>query len=143
MTEMTIQHEFLYNWAKILGKNSYVQFKGRLRDENSYCALGVACDLYDPEAWKEVGLSGIFEWHENIIRIKQSDIRTAMGFGDFISAELVSILNDKGFSFSNISKIVLHCLKENHPLRVINKDYKQFICPNCNFVEESHNVWRK
>jgi len=36
-----------------LRSGDYKQTRERLRDENGFCCLGVACDLFDPTKWDE------------------------------------------------------------------------------------------
>ena len=47
-----IHQQRLRLWAEILRSGKYQQAKGRLRRGNSYCCLGVACDIYRKETGK-------------------------------------------------------------------------------------------
>lgn len=38
-------------WIAALRSGAYAQTKGRLRNADGFCCLGVACDLLMPEAW--------------------------------------------------------------------------------------------
>ena len=45
-------------WVKALRSGEYKQTRGQLRNEDSYCCLGVACDLYSKhvlkkDAWRQ------------------------------------------------------------------------------------------
>ena len=45
-------------WVKALRSGEYKQTRGQLRNEDRYCCLGVACDLYSKhvlkkDAWRE------------------------------------------------------------------------------------------
>lgn len=52
-----IQTENVKKWVESLLSGKYKQDTGRLRasgkDGSSYCCLGVACDIMDPEGWSE------------------------------------------------------------------------------------------
>ena len=39
-------------WIQTLQSNKYEQSTKALRRNNTYCCLGVACDLHDPFGWK-------------------------------------------------------------------------------------------
>lgn len=48
--------QFIRQWIKLLLSGKYEQGTENLRSpDNSFCCLGVACDLYDPDNWKELG----------------------------------------------------------------------------------------
>jgi hypothetical protein len=38
-------------WTAALRSGKYKQAQGRLRRGDSFCCLGVACDVYDPSKW--------------------------------------------------------------------------------------------
>ena len=42
-------------WLCALRYGNYEQTKGRLRNDDGFCCLGVLCDLIDPKLWKKVG----------------------------------------------------------------------------------------
>lgn len=41
------------NWIPALTSGQYEQAKGKLRDNNNYCCLGVACTIREEVAWQE------------------------------------------------------------------------------------------
>lgn len=48
--------ELKAKWVKALRSGEYKQGRGYLRqvESNSFCCLGVLCDIIDPENWREL-----------------------------------------------------------------------------------------
>lgn len=55
-----MDQEFKSKWCAALRSGEYKQGEGRLRRGNTFCCLGVAADLIDPDAWYEE--KGGFLW---------------------------------------------------------------------------------
>lgn len=45
-------------WIKALRSGEYTQTIGTLRRDNSFCCLGVLCDVIDPSLWEVRPLTG-------------------------------------------------------------------------------------
>lgn len=45
--------ELLERWVEALRSGKYGQVRERLRYEDSYCCLGVLCDVIEPQGWEE------------------------------------------------------------------------------------------
>lgn len=45
------------SWLEALRSGRYQQGQGQLRWENSFCCLGVLCDIVDPDLWIQCGPS--------------------------------------------------------------------------------------
>lgn len=43
--------ESFKKWIAALRSGKYAQAQHALRNENGFCCLGVACDIYDPTRW--------------------------------------------------------------------------------------------
>lgn len=94
-----IDPEFKAEWVAALRSCRYAQGKGYLRTaENTFCCLGVACDLIDPNIWTEFNLHAY--QHGNGFVYMPSD-----SYGiDFEAAVHLSELNDKhGYTFHQIA----------------------------------------
>jgi hypothetical protein len=48
---MAIDPEFKARWVEALKSGAYTQCYSVLREGNRFCAIGVACDLMDPNGW--------------------------------------------------------------------------------------------
>jgi hypothetical protein len=40
-------------WVSALRSGKYIQATGALRNEDGFCCLGVLCDVYDSDKWRE------------------------------------------------------------------------------------------
>lgn len=50
-------------WCKALRSGEYQQAHRMLRVHDTYCAVGVLCDITDPSEWRLVeGSSRVFQW---------------------------------------------------------------------------------
>lgn len=82
-------------WVAALRSGKYVQGQNRLRSRhNTYCCLGVFCDLADPDAW-ESSTDGWF-WGD------RWDIAPIPFLTD-AQAERLANLNDRGSTFNQIA----------------------------------------
>ena len=113
-------------WVKALRSGEYEQTRGQLRKRDSYCCLGVACDLH----MKHVTGMDVWEKRNGILtayrqgQLLPENVRDWLGLssvsgefskpspmlGQFVKGlEEVSsliILNDSGGSFDNIADII-------------------------------------
>ena len=86
--------EFKAAWVAALRSGKYQQGRGALRKGDTFCCLGVACDLIDPHGWEEDDSFGM-GWNG----YESADL-------PFIDAEKANdlvILNDDGSSFEKIA----------------------------------------
>lgn len=58
--------ERLEEWIAALRSGKYQQGYGQLREFDSYCCLGVACDLYDATGWESVR-DGLFRQQDGAL----------------------------------------------------------------------------
>ncbi len=105
-------------WLKALRSRKYSQCKGQLREEddngNTYCCLGVLCDIYNPKGWGK-------EFHNSDTNLPQKVVKWAGLESDdpVLSAKeannpdaeeyagCASYLNDtKGKKFHEIAKFI-------------------------------------
>ncbi len=52
-------------WIAALRSGEYKQARGKLRDGNAMCCLGVLCDVADPRGWKEVASSWEYQGRDS------------------------------------------------------------------------------
>ena len=87
--------EFKAAWVAALRSGKYEQGRGALRTGDTYCCLGVACDLIDPIAWDG--------------RTWRDCAFDNIGLLPFIargSAETLADLNDSGDTFAQIADFI-------------------------------------
>lgn len=94
------QQENLKIWVAALRSGEYKQGRERLRYEDEFCCLGVACDLSDPTGWDKM-LYGEYEY-DGKSNYMPDDVRTTYGLEAADQHELGS-LNDKGMDFPAIA----------------------------------------
>lgn len=93
----------------------YKQTQKCLRDENGYCCLGVACDIYNKETGE--GYWGAFNQFlsgpETEYQILTYTVRDWFGFcskNPLVAlagtTEQLAALNDRGFSFAEIADLI-------------------------------------
>ena len=91
----------LDNWIAALRSGTYNQGRERLRlYEDSYCCLGVLCDIYDPKGWEQK-YNGYF-WYDSSSLLPSN-------LESFVSSrtqDILTTLNDRGASFSDIARIL-------------------------------------
>lgn len=101
-------------WAEALESGKYAQTKGRLHDDNGYCCLGVACDLYAKEQnlrWARIGVD-VYDFDGKIGLLPDS-VASWLGVtstsGDFQedgSYESLAGKNDQDATFAEIAAII-------------------------------------
>lgn len=107
--------EFIKKWIAALRSGEYKQTISCLHDANGFCCYGVACDLEDPNAWREcdnVMLNNSpYRWNNGpkdwAILMPPSRIMSKLGFDvDYQSmqnGQNFATMNDKGSSFEEIA----------------------------------------
>lgn len=113
------------NLINSLKSNRYKQGKGVLHQGDSFCCLGVACDLIDKDRWEEskdddlsdcytyMGLDGTLP---KAIQIKYGFWGDNADLAREYTGERIrslTNLNDNGRSFKDIANIIEHELKKN------------------------------
>lgn len=104
-------------WVVALRSGAYQQGKMALRTGNTFCCLGVLCDLHDPDGWSEVTLRGECRYAgetafpplfvmDGVLNGIVSDIPESLNDEDFSSptaGEVLAELNDTGATFDEIA----------------------------------------
>lgn len=105
-------------WLKALRSGEYIQARAALRNKDSYCCLGVLCDLYR----KEVG----GEWIEEYTNFDQTFIAEGISESYFLPLQVqewaglsshrgwessdredsLADMNDTGRSFEEIAQVI-------------------------------------
>ena len=112
------QKQHRQDWVKALRSGDYQQAQGTLRKGDSFCCLGVACDISGVDEWRKVETNDGTFYYEYLVGNWQSlavEIADYYGmrdgFGGFwidpgnkISS--LSTLNDRGLSFDEIANII-------------------------------------
>lgn len=99
-------------WLKALRSGKYKQGKYQLRREDSFCCLGVLCDIHSKEqgiSWEE-STSGTNEISENsgnfeILLPPKVELWSGLANNDVLR-QLVSKNDDEGASFKEIADII-------------------------------------
>ena len=88
-------------WIAALRGGEYVQGKNRLRSRDTYCCLGVLCDLHAKETgwtWDRDWYIGVFE-HPPAIVLRWAGLSAR-------DAKELALENDLGKSFSEIANMI-------------------------------------
>ncbi len=89
-------------WIRALISDEYIQGKGQLREGNSFCCLGVLCDIYDKNRW----MNDSYVYTEGLQRaFPPNDVQNAAWLSDKAGSTLAS-MNDNGASFSTIARYI-------------------------------------
>ena len=95
--------EFKAKWVAALRSGKYKQGRGALRKGDTFCCLGVACDLIDKDGWED----GTFGMGWNGTGCESTDLP----FINSDEAISLSELNDKErLSFKEIADYIEHNL---------------------------------
>ena len=96
-------------WLEALRSGAYTQGRHQLRSGNSYCCLGVLCDLHS----KETGTSWEGERYIEELNGTPRTVADWAGLSDAVPTVLyerhrfsLSQLNDCGYSFEDIADII-------------------------------------
>ena len=111
-----VQRQNRQEWVTALRSGDYKQTSGILRDENGYCCLGVACDLYDSTKWVKVVIDGGVEYEymgDNAVLPDEIQLHYGLSYrtGSFRVNERLpsnSLIeeNDDSTPFSTIADII-------------------------------------
>ena len=99
-------------WVEALRSGKYEQGRHRLRDnENGFCCLGVACDVFGPDDWDGLKFLGEVSYlPPAVMEFFGISDRRAFYRHDLMKTTLAD-QNDKGKSFAEIADII-----ESEPL---------------------------
>lgn len=101
-------NDFAKRWVAALRSGEYQQTRGTLRDDNGFCCLGVACDLYyGRDRWES--RNGLGYFISDMCTSLPDDVRRALGLRDVegnYSHGSLMLLNDEGATFSEIVDII-------------------------------------
>lgn len=103
-----IDKELLKRWIDALRSRKYKQGKGCLRSKNNtYCCVGVLCDLYDQTRWtSETNFLEQYEYNSPVGEFHQTvptNIRNQIGLSDGLFSSLYK-MNDNGAKFYQIAR---------------------------------------
>ena len=92
--------------VKALRSGEYQQTRNQLRKDDSFCCLGVACDISGLGNWSEsvYGKTKVFIYAENS-GVMPSFVMDFYGF-THKGAIILSNMNDSGSSFEEISVVI-------------------------------------
>lgn len=102
--------ELKAKWLEALRSGKYDQTSGQLRQGNSFCCLGVLCDIFSPSGWD--ASDGTYEWvygegpdesHE--VGVLPSSFKVEYGIDTDIEARLIE-MNDDGVPFDRIANYI-------------------------------------
>lgn len=106
-------------WAQALESGEYTQGRHRLRGGDTYCCLGVACDVYRKETGNGVWMDNEYiPGHYRFVASTQSslsvlpaEVSTYLGLSEadadpFISGAALSAHNDNMATFAQIAKMI-------------------------------------
>lgn len=111
-------NENVKKWVNALRSGNFSQTKSKLKDDNGYCCLGIACELYAEENgldWKYDDLYGGYVFDGELETLPDSVV-TWLGLGTangtFVEPEkdyqtvTLSELNDTGYDFDYIADVI-------------------------------------
>lgn len=97
-------------WVKALKSGKYKQTSGTLQDEDGYCCLGVACKLYEKKTGKKLEKNDRGFYCDATLRGKFTKVRKWLRLhfsdGEYGCNDNLTDLNDSGYSFKEIAKII-------------------------------------
>lgn len=93
-------------WIKALNSGKYAQGKGRLRQEDNFCCLGVLCDLYDEKGWKKWSDGYSYRGDSAVLPSAVSDWAGLINDNPNIGRGSLSNLNDSGKTFKEIANLI-------------------------------------
>jgi hypothetical protein len=115
-----LNRDFIFKWISAMTGGDYEQGQKYLRPTTeTYCCLGVACDLYDPNGWVAAE-EGEIEWGYAVDVETEEEERSDTGLPrkvlDHIGLtkeqeSMLMELNDEGASFVAIANMLRYFLK--------------------------------
>lgn len=100
----------LEEWIAALRSGKYKQGRAALRNaDDTYCCMGVLCDLYNADAWSMTSPMRPFYWRSGSLAYAPNEIvRETLGVRDFATADRVqgqlAQMNDNVTSFLVIAE---------------------------------------
>lgn len=97
-----INKAFLKRWVAALRSGEYQQCRFFLKKENSFCCLGVACDIYAKETnnnWDDNRMLG------NSTCIPDT-ISSMIGISLYYQTKLMSLNDEKNKNFNEIADVI-------------------------------------
>jgi hypothetical protein len=95
---MTPNKENIKLWVLALRSGKYTQGIGQLKYNNTFCCLGVVCDIYDPSKWRE-------DYYFNDPFYLPLSVQSWLGIEIDDTTPLIK-LNDEGVSFEIIADYI-------------------------------------
>ena len=86
-----------------LRSGQYKQNTGCLRFEDTFCALGVALDIYDPTGWREPDDETQNPWH---IGEELMVLREDFGLSDDLTGRIITLNDEKYLTFPEIADFI-------------------------------------
>lgn len=107
-----LNKEAVHKWVKALRSGEYKQGREQLRnDDDEYCCLGVACDVFKEEVngeWKQNGEN--YQFHiggNHTVGFMPIFLKDHLGLSEnFVNVELVSANDHKELSFDEIANMI-------------------------------------
>jgi hypothetical protein len=93
-------------WVDALRSGKYQQAQGHLRNGDSFCCLGVACDISGIGTWTESGYSIN---HYGSYKLLPKEVRNWLGLKDISGSYGATHLaweNDQGKTFEQIADLI-------------------------------------
>ncbi len=83
---MKVNKTLVKKWIHALESDKYTQGKSRMRTEepsgsNSYCCLGVLCDVVDPSKWNKLP-TGRYYWNHSSFAVPPKSVLHSVGLRD-------------------------------------------------------------
>lgn len=100
---MAINVKNMKTWVKALRSGKYKQGKGQLRFDNTFCCLGVACDISKLDKWNKKWF-----YSEEHLALPHS-VRDWLGLRSkdpTVGSKCLSAYNDDGKTFQEIADII-------------------------------------
>jgi len=91
-------------WTTALRSGEYDQGRASLHCDDSFCCLGVLCDLVDPDGWTAQEDGHIWRDHEDL-GLPPRPVLKAVGISYEQALSLAS-MNDNGCTFDQIADVI-------------------------------------
>ena len=97
--------EILETWASNLRSGDYTQATNSFRTENEeYCAVGVLCNMLDPNMWVKDEANGDYLWRDKNSVHPKIEART--GIPETFVDHVIYLNDYKGRSFNHIADCI-------------------------------------
>jgi hypothetical protein len=97
-----MKSEIRQRWLEALRSGKYDQGKSWLRQGDSFCCLGVLCDLVDPTGWRPGALVYSYSVADHT-SILPGMTKVATGLDSAVDLDKLMSMNDNGQSFAQIA----------------------------------------